>query len=108
MVWRSDTNQVYVLYDDGTYLTVPHTWTNADPVDTGETPPSGLVLPVRGFGKVWANETGVRDALGWATAPQQEFNTTVEVYIIPNTMDTAVLSMPDGRILSIGQSWSIE
>ena len=36
----------------------------------GETPPAGLVEPVRGFGKVWRENPAVRQALGWATAPE--------------------------------------
>ncbi len=39
-----------------------------DPIGGGETPPNGLVEPLHGFGKVWREQPGVREALGWATA----------------------------------------
>jgi hypothetical protein len=45
-------------------------WSEGQPVSGGETPPPGLYEPVRGFGKVWREEQGVRDALGWAVEPE--------------------------------------
>jgi hypothetical protein len=30
-------------------------------------PPSGYLEPIRGFGKIWRESTGVRERLGWAT-----------------------------------------
>jgi hypothetical protein len=60
---------VYVLYDDATYQRLEDSFDSAvDPVSGGETPPSGLVEPILGFGKVWRDQPGVRQALGWATA----------------------------------------
>jgi hypothetical protein len=35
------------------------------------TPPVGLYEPIRGFGKVWREQPGVREALGWATEPER-------------------------------------
>ncbi len=66
MVWRSDTRQIYVLYDDATYETYEDTWNEGDPIDIEGTPPPGLSSPVRGFGKLWASQPGVREKLGWA------------------------------------------
>lgn len=60
---------IYVLYDDATYQRLEDGFDSAvDPVSGGETPPSGLVEPILGFGKVWRDQPGVRQALGWATA----------------------------------------
>lgn len=41
-----------------------------EPVGGGETPPNGLVEPLHGFGKVWREQPGVRETLGWATASE--------------------------------------
>ncbi len=60
---------IYALYNNGTYQRFNDTWQEGvDPVSGGAQPPAGLVEPVRGFGKVWRENSGVRDALGWGTA----------------------------------------
>ena len=59
---------VYVLYADSTYQGFNDTFDPAaDPIGGSETPPNGLVEPLYGFGKVWRDQPGVREALGWAT-----------------------------------------
>lgn len=60
MLWRGDTRQIFVLYNDGTYQIYSDTWTPDQPVDTGETALNGLILPARGFGKVWAQQPAFR------------------------------------------------
>jgi hypothetical protein len=72
MLWLNETpGYIYVLYNDGTFRRVVDTFdANVDPASGGEVPPAGLFEPVRGFGKVWRNEPGVRDRLGWATAQE--------------------------------------
>jgi hypothetical protein len=59
---------IFVLFDDGSWLTFQDTWATGQPVNAGLTPPKGLYEPGHGFGVVWRNETGlqVRDRLGWA------------------------------------------
>jgi hypothetical protein len=57
---------IYVLYENGTYERYDDTYTSGDPT-AGETPPSGLVRPLLGFGKVWMEHPPVRATLGWAT-----------------------------------------
>lgn len=60
---------IYALYNNGTYQRFNDTWREGvDPVSSGAQPPPGLVEPVRGFGKVWRENGGVRDGLGWGTA----------------------------------------
>jgi hypothetical protein len=62
---------VYVIYADSTYQRLEDTFDPAtDPTGGGETPPNGLVEPKLGFGKVWHNQPGVREALGWATTSE--------------------------------------
>jgi hypothetical protein len=60
---------IYVIYADSTYQRFEDTFDPAtDPTSGGETPPSGLEGPMLGFGKVWRNQPGVREALGWAAS----------------------------------------
>ncbi len=60
---------IYALYNNGTYQRFNDTWREGvDPVSSGAQPPSGMVEPVRGFGKVWRENNGVRDTLGWGTS----------------------------------------
>ncbi len=62
---------IYVLSENGTYQRYDDTFdANVDPESGGLTPPAGLFEPIRGFGKVWRENPGVRSALGWATAPE--------------------------------------
>jgi hypothetical protein len=60
---------IYVLYPDATYERFEDTFDPAlDPVDGGQAPPAGLLEPAYGFGKVWRDQPGVRERLGWATS----------------------------------------
>ncbi len=61
---------VFVLYSDGSFGRFEDKFTSGvDPISGGEVPPEGLSEPVLGFGKVWREQEGVRDALGWAITP---------------------------------------
>lgn len=72
---------IYVLYNTGTYSHFPDTWIDGiDPVSGGETAPSGLYEPIRGFGKVWRSDIGVRNGLGWATQPETGTNITLMLF----------------------------
>jgi hypothetical protein len=60
---------IFVLYSDSTYKIYKDTFDLATDANTNNgTPPSGLVEPALGFGKLWRNEPGLREALGWGTA----------------------------------------
>lgn len=73
---------VYVLYQDGTYQTFPDTYDpNLDPESGGEQPPDGFFAPVRGFGKIWREQPGVRDRLGWATNGEAGGATSLQSFI---------------------------
>ena len=43
-------------------------------------PPWGYYQPVRGFGKAWRQEPGVRDRLGWATDTERGFSAAVQSF----------------------------
>jgi hypothetical protein len=73
MVWSNQIGWfaqpvIYVLYNDGTFQRFEDTFDRAtDPVEGEEAPPQGFYEPILGFGKVWREQSGVREALGWAT-----------------------------------------
>ena len=69
MLWRGDTDNIYVLFNDGRWASYRNTWREDDPEYTcGErnSPPT----PVRGFGRVWCEQPGVRETLGAVTAAE--------------------------------------
>lgn len=62
---------VYVLYSNSTFDRFDdHFEPGVDPVEGSEQPPSGLVEPLFGFGKVWRDQAGVQESLGWATTSE--------------------------------------
>ncbi len=95
---------VYVIYADNTYQRFDDTFNAAsDPINGGETPPAGLLEPSYGFGKVWRNEAGVRAALGWAAAPENngpgrfQLFTGGDMIYLSQTGDTYIFT--SGRVL---------
>jgi len=69
MLWRGDTDTIYVLTDDGRWTTYPNAWREGDPeFSCGEV--DALTTPVRGFGRVWCDHADVRQALGAVTAAE--------------------------------------
>ncbi len=72
MFWLSSGPTVYVLYNNGTWQSYPDTWAPPQPEsDPSIVPPWGYYQPVRGFGKVWRENAGVRTGLSWATEPER-------------------------------------
>ena len=87
MFWRSDTDQVYLIYDrrrsDGTELfdgdwelvSDDLKWDGSNPNGVGLNPPRGLVEPKRGFGWLWRNYLGAEDGrFGWAIDREYGFD----------------------------------
>ncbi len=96
MIWRSDTRQIYALYSDrNVYDTYVDTWIEGEAIpDDGQQPPAGTVRPQRGFGKIWASQSGVRSRLGWATGDEVGYITTVEMIGF-----NIALTLPSGQVL---------
>ncbi len=80
MIWVNESGGlIYVFYSNGTFQRFPDTFiAGQDPDSGGETPPSGLIEPVRGFGKVWRTMMGVRDGVGWGITPEIGDNATIQ------------------------------
>ena len=74
MFWRQDLQLIYAVYGDGTWQSFSDTWDSSQiEEDPTIVPPSGFYQPKRGFGKVWREQSGVRDKLSWAIAPERGF-----------------------------------
>jgi hypothetical protein len=69
MLWRGDTDTIYVLYNDGRWESYPNEWVqSSQEFSCGEE--SNPPTPVRGFGKVWCDHPEVREGLGAVTATE--------------------------------------
>jgi hypothetical protein len=90
MFWRSDTDEVYVIYDrqkdgaellEGKWQTDPTwKWDGSNPDGIGLYPPPGLYEPKRGFGWLWRTHLGGADGpLGWALDKEYGFDNTGQV-----------------------------
>ncbi len=79
-LWLSDTQQVYVLFNNGNWTSYKDTWREGDPIDGKLAPPSDLLEPTKGVGKVWRDNAPVKDGLGWATAPEHAFTGAAESF----------------------------
>lgn len=82
MIWLAGPPaSIYVMYGTGRFQRYDDTFNDTtDPASGGETPPSGLKEPVRGFGKVWRTYPEVRTGLGWATDDESGGQATVQVF----------------------------
>lgn len=70
MYYRDDMKRIYVLFDDGSGKDLQDNWVQGSPQDSCSaiTVAKGLIKPIRGFGKVWCDEEGVRSKIGGATS----------------------------------------
>jgi DNA-binding beta-propeller fold protein YncE len=74
MFWREDMRRIYVLSEDGTWQSFIDTWESPQQESGYFTPPSGLVEPRRGFGKVWRDQLGgPKSRIGWATEEERGY-----------------------------------
>ncbi|MFQ5496158.1 MAG: WD40/YVTN/BNR-like repeat-containing protein [Phycisphaerae bacterium] len=81
MIWRGDTRTIYVLYDDGSWDGFEDTWTPEEPdLDPNIQPLAGLEQPARGFGKVWREQPGVRDRLGWGLRSEEAYASPLQSF----------------------------
>ncbi len=82
MLWVESQDYIYVLYADGgvgAWDAFPDAWEPGDPIsDTNIIPPEGYYQPVRGFGLVWREALNVRDRLGWAIEPEEDYETAYQ------------------------------
>jgi hypothetical protein len=96
---------IYSLTVDGRFRRFVDTWVEGvDPNSGGEIPPSGLIEPIRGFGKVWRLNPDVRAALGWAVTGELGGIATLQAFergraiFLPDRGETIIMvDNPDGQ-----------
>jgi hypothetical protein len=63
---------IFVIYNDGSWITYPDTWATGQPEsDPSIVPPSGRYQPIAASAK--RDNADVRQKLGWAYEPEQAF-----------------------------------
>lgn len=73
MLYLAREREILVTYfTDGRWARFDDTYRTGDP-EPILSPPEGLIAPHRGFGKVWRDQPGVRQRLGWAVGPERTF-----------------------------------
>jgi len=81
MLWRRDNNLIYIITESGVEVMGDNWRENIDLIfDATINPPEGLHQPVRGFGKLWREQLGVRDNLGWATAEEEGIQAAIQPF----------------------------
>ncbi len=81
MIWRGDTQQIYVIYKDRTWQVFSDTFKEGQAEsDPSINVPGGKLQPIRGFGKIWRESPSVRDKLGWATAKESGYSMPLQIF----------------------------
>jgi hypothetical protein len=98
---------LYVLYEDGSAQRFDDKYVDGTPEPPPtETPPTGFLTPVRGFGKVWNENPTVRQRLGWAAQAEQSFSNSLYlpfdrgIALAPNSGRNEVYVMYDDKGLT--------
>lgn len=103
MIWKSDVGDVWVLFNDSTFLNYAEAaYASLPDNPVTDNPPAGKIKPIRGFGRVWGNFPLVRQKLGWGLEGEYGFTLTMEVF--SPTVSAPVIyafALPDGRVAEI-------
>ncbi|MBI5650679.1 MAG: Ig-like domain-containing protein [Chloroflexi bacterium] len=95
-------NVILVLFSDGSFNRFTDTWVEGMPeLDTSIAPPSGVLQPVRGFGKVWRENSNVRNKIGWATASEKGFTSTWQAQMRESLPSAGNLKILDGKVIEV-------
>lgn len=104
MLWRSDTNQIYVLFNDGSWQVYDNPWRPGEPASANLTPPADRFEPLLGFGEVWRSLGSAGGKLGWATDAQYDGRGTAQRFqfgaLIYNPVNDRLYTM------FAGQNWA--
>jgi hypothetical protein len=105
MIWRADTNDIYVLYgaNGGPLAIYPGSAYSGLPDNPIRNVPLRRVRPENGFGKVWGNIPQVRNQIGWATVSE-------DGYLATARLENGVpiwITIPDGRAVILTEgAWA--
>jgi Tol biopolymer transport system component/serine/threonine protein kinase len=101
MLWRKDMPNIYVFTNDGSGKLAQDTWNESEEFHIAD-PPPGMIHPVRGFGKLWSQDSAIRDQLGWATEDEYAFalHVTTGPSLSAQGWETAFV-LPDKREIGL-------
>ena len=106
MIWVQSGQTIFVLYESDGWLFAPDTFEEGEFLSNdGFLPPPGLLMPQRGFGKLWLNDAEVRTRLGWAVSPEVGYAATIQAEA---TTGRRYVSGPDGEVYLLendGADW---
>ncbi len=81
MIWRGDTAEILVLFDDGTWQAYPDTFEEGEAEsDPALRAPAGTQQPLRGFGKLWRSDKALQDRLEWALDKEQGYMAFIQEF----------------------------
>lgn len=98
MIWRQDTGKIWVIDNNSTVRVFDDTYREGDP-DPTEIAPSGLFVPTRGFGKVWALLPDDHEPLGWATSFESQI--TLRLQPAGRVSYTTYVQLPDNAVYAL-------
>jgi hypothetical protein len=82
MFWVQAQGRIYVLFNEGRaprWESFTDAYQDGQPEsDPSLSPPEGRSQPIRGFGLLWRTNQGLRERLGWATAPEQAYDGQIQ------------------------------
>lgn len=99
MLYRADTNTVYVLSNNAFAVSLPNEYVEGEPLNYPDTPPNRLLAPEGVWGKAWIEHYDITQFLGWAMFPAVEYTMRFqETYSGTPTGTVMTISDDGGRI----------
>jgi hypothetical protein len=103
MVWRGDTNQIFVFHNDSSWQVYDNPWRPGEPVSANLQPPAERYEPVLGFGEVWRSLGASGSKLGWATGTQSDGRGTAQRFQFGTMLYNPVNDLM--YVMYSGQNW---
>ena len=88
MIWLEVTKSIFVFYKDERWQRFDDTWMEDQAEsDPGIVASEGRYQPIRGFGKVWREQSDVRERLGWALGVELAFESKLQEQKLEDGID---------------------
>ena len=110
MLWESGSSSVYILYNDGSYVSIAGdvigTWPE---MPVSDLPPPNHFKPMRGFSRVWMHEAEIRSNLGWPFGIEQAYTTQFQHSTDANVGRFLYMTLPNSQIIEFSPdgSWQV-
>ncbi|MEM9955164.1 MAG: hypothetical protein AAF846_26380 [Chloroflexota bacterium] len=79
MLWRADTEDIWVLYNTGLAESFPVSLYENLPPNPIQAVPDWAVMPINGFGRIWGNFSSVRNKIGNALSNEVSYTMNWEL-----------------------------